>query len=99
MVSFLYLARRYEDAVRQAQKTFELDSTIFQVDVERARALGELRRCDETVPMLSRARKQNAAVLKGAHGYRFALSGGRGEAAALLEAHGAVARKGKDASR
>jgi eukaryotic-like serine/threonine-protein kinase len=98
MVSFLYLARRYEDAVRQAQKTFELDSTYFQVDVERARALGELRRCDEAVPMLARAPKQVAALLQGVHGYTYAICGRRAEAVAELEALRARAREGKYAS-
>lgn len=82
LVSFLYYGRRYDDAVQQARKAFELDSTFFQIAIERARALGERGRCDEAMAVLERAPIQTAAVLQGIRGYTYGICGRRRQAVA-----------------
>jgi serine/threonine-protein kinase len=95
LVSFLYYARRYNDALRQAQRTFEMDSTFFQIGVERARVLGELRRCDEAVRALELAPEQTAPVLRGIRGYTYAICGRRAEAQNELNLMRSRAREGQ----
>ena len=95
LVSFLYYARRFNDALRQAQRAVELDSTFFQVNIERARVLGELRRCEEAVKVLESAPAQTAAVLRGIRGYTYAICGRRAEALAQLKDFDVKARRGE----
>jgi tetratricopeptide (TPR) repeat protein len=84
-VSFLYYARRYDDALRQVQRTFELDSTFFQLAAERARVLVELRRCDEAVAAIARSPELTAAMLQGIRGYTYARCGHREQAIRELD--------------
>jgi tetratricopeptide (TPR) repeat protein len=84
LISLLFYARRYDEGLRQAQKTFELDSTFFQLSTERARLLVELGRCDEAVALLAHTPGQTAAMLQGARGYAYAKCGRRPEAVAEL---------------
>ena len=95
LISFLYYSRKYEHALQQAQKTIELDSTFFQVNIERARVLAELRRCDEAVAALARAPHQTAAILQGLRGYTYARCGQRVEAQAELNRLLAQSRRGQ----
>ncbi len=84
MVSFLYYGRRYEEALQQAQKTIELDSTYFHIDIEGARVFVELRRCEEAVAAISRAANVTGPIHQGIRGYTYAKCGRRPEAVAEL---------------
>ena len=84
MVSFLYYGRRYDDALQQARKTLELDSTYFHIDIERARVLVELRRCDEAIGAISRAAHVTGPIHQGIRGFTYARCGRRAEAVAEL---------------
>jgi adenylate cyclase len=84
LVSLLFYARRYDDGLRQAQKTLELDSMFFQLSTERARLLVELGRCDEALALLSHTPGQTAAMLQGVRGYAYAKCGRRADAVAEL---------------
>jgi len=95
MVSFLYYTRRYDEALKQAQKTFELDSTFFHLEVERARVLAELRRCDEALSALARAPEQTGAMTQGIKGYVYARCERRAEAVAELNYLLAQSRAGR----
>jgi len=98
MVSFLYFARRYDQALIQAQKTFELDSTFFQINLERARILAALRRCDEAMEALTHARRQTAPLLQGVPGHTYAACGRRAQAVAELNYLRDQAKAGRYAS-
>jgi serine/threonine-protein kinase len=95
LTSLLFYARRYDDALRQAQKTFELDSTFFQLSNERVRLLVELGRCDEAVALLTHTPSQTAAMLQGVRGYAFARCGHRADAVAELNRLVTERRAGK----
>jgi serine/threonine-protein kinase len=95
LVSLLFYARRYDDALRQAQKTVELDSTFFQLSTERIRVLVELGRCDEAVTLLAHTPGQTAAMLQGVRGYAYARCGRRADALAELNHLLAERRAGK----
>jgi len=98
MVSFLYFARRYAEALQQAQKTVELDSTYFHIDIERARVLVELRRCNEALAAISRAAHVTGAMHQGIRGYTYARCGRRAEAVAELNRLLDAARVGGNVS-
>jgi eukaryotic-like serine/threonine-protein kinase len=95
LVSLLFYARRYDDALRQAQKTSELDSTFFQLSNERVRLLVEMRRCDEAMALLAQTPSQTAAMLQGVRGYAYAKCGRRTDAIAELNHLLAERRGGK----
>jgi serine/threonine-protein kinase len=95
LVSLLFYARRYDDALRQAQKTFELDSTFFQLSNERVRLLVELGRCEDAVALLTHTPSQTAAMLQGVRGYAYAKCGHRADAVAELNHLLADRRSGK----
>jgi len=84
LISLLFYARRYNDALKQAQKTFELDSTFFQLANERARVLVELGRCDEALVLLAHTPVQTPAMLQGVRGYAYAKCGRQSDALAEL---------------
>ena len=95
LISLLFYARRYDDALKQAQKTFELDSTFFQLSTERVRLLVELGRCDEAVALLAHTPGQTAAMLQGVRGYAYARCGHRADAVVELNHLLAERRAGK----
>jgi serine/threonine-protein kinase len=95
LISLLYYARRYDAALGQAQKTFELDSTFFQLSNERVRLLVELGRCDEAFALLTHTPSQTAPMLQGVRGYAYAKCGHRAEAVAELNHLLAERRAGK----
>ncbi len=94
LVSFLYYGRRYREALQQAQKTLELDSTYFQIEIERARVLVELKRCDEALDALSRAPRLTGSMFQGVRGYTYARCGRRAEAVSELNRLLAESRAG-----
>src|SRR4029079_1034195 len=58
VVSLLFYGRRYDEALKQAQRTAELRSTFSQLRTERARVLVELGRCREALDAISQAPPQ-----------------------------------------
>ena len=94
MVSFLYYARKYDEAVKQAQTTFELDSTFFHLETERTRVLVHLGRCGEAMRAVARAPEQTGAMTQGVKGYAYARCGRRADAEAELDRLRAQARAG-----
>jgi serine/threonine protein kinase/tetratricopeptide (TPR) repeat protein len=95
LISLLYYGRRYADALKQTQKTFELDSTFFQLGAERARVLVELKRCDEALRAVARVPLQTPAMLGGTRGYTYAKCGRRRDAVAELSQQLTEAKSGK----
>ncbi|HEX6573384.1 MAG TPA: protein kinase [Gemmatimonadaceae bacterium] len=95
LISLLYYTRRYDAALRQAQKTHELDSTFFQLGAERARVLADLHRCPEALREISRVPPQTPAMLGGTRGYTYARCGRRAEAINELKSLAAQAKSGK----
>jgi serine/threonine-protein kinase len=95
LISLLYYGKRYDEALRQAQKTYELDSTFFQLSSERARVLVELGRCAEALKALEHTPPQTPAMLSGTRGYTAAKCGRRSDAIAELNRLRAEARSGK----
>ncbi|HEY0242039.1 MAG TPA: protein kinase [Gemmatimonadaceae bacterium] len=95
MVSFLYYARKYDEAVKQAQTTIELDSTFFHLEVERARVLVHLGRCDDALRAISRAPEQTGAMTQGIKGWTLARCGRHADAVAELNHLLAQVRAGK----
>jgi len=85
LVSFLYFGRQYGAALKQAQKTRELDPTYFHIDIERARVLAQLRRCDEAVMALSTAANVTGPMHQGIRGHTYAICGRRPDAVAELK--------------
>jgi serine/threonine-protein kinase len=86
LVTFLYLNRRFDEAVEQAKRTLERDSLFVGVRAELARALASTGRCAEaltelTVPGVD----QPPAQLSGIRGLVYAKCGRRAAATALLD--------------
>jgi hypothetical protein len=77
------------------QRVQELDSTFFQLTVERARLLAFNGRCPEALDGLPDAPQEHAAVLAGIRGYVYARCGRRADAEAELQALGAQLRAGR----
>jgi serine/threonine protein kinase/tetratricopeptide (TPR) repeat protein len=94
LISLLYYGRRYEEAMRQAQKTFEIDSMFFQLGAERGRVLVELGRCNEALQAISRIPRQTPAMLGGTPGYTYAKCGRRSDAVDELNQLKAAAQSG-----
>ena len=95
LISLLYYGRQYAEALRQTQKTFELDSMFFQLGAERGRVLVELHRCNEALQSVSRIPLQTPAMLGGTRGYMYAKCGRRSDALAELNQLMAEAKSGK----
>jgi tetratricopeptide (TPR) repeat protein len=96
MVSFLYYAHRYDDALAQAQKTLELDSTYFHINIERARVLALLGRCNEAVDALARAPVIALGPMHQAiRGFTYAKCGRRADVVAELQHLRSMASKGE----
>jgi serine/threonine-protein kinase len=95
LVTMLFYAGRYPEALAQAQRTFEMDSLFFQTRVERARVYARLGRCAEALEDLSRSGYQGAAQLTGVRGYTYARCGRRTEALSELSRLAAADNAGK----
>ena len=98
LISLLYYAGRFKEALEQSQKTFELDSTFFQLAAERARVMVELRQCERALVTLSPVPDQTPAMLQGTRGYVFARCGRPDKARAELEHLLGESRAGKEVS-
>jgi len=95
MISFLFYARRYQEALDQAQRTADLDVTFFQQRIERSRVLVWMDRCREALAQITNAPPQSAPVLTGVRGLALARCGNRAAAVQELERMRAEAREGK----
>lgn len=95
LISLLFYGRQYEEALKQAQRTAELDSTFFQLSAERARVLVELGRCPEALDAISHTPRQTPAMLGGTRGYIFAKCGRREDALKELSDLRDAARSGE----
>ena len=85
LVSFLFYARRYPEALEQARRTEELDSTFFQLRFERARVLSWMGQCQEALLQLSIPRRDQAGPLQGIRGSTYARCGDRAAATQEVE--------------
>ena len=77
LVTFLYLTKRYAEALAQSQRTFELDSMFFQARSERSRVLMKLGRCREALEDVPLSGEQWASQLVGTRGQVYAGCGRR----------------------
>jgi adenylate cyclase len=95
LVSFLYLTKRYPEALQQAQRTFELDSMFFQARSERSRVLMKLGQCREALEDVPLSGEQWASQLVGTRGQVYAGCGRRQLALDELNRLEAQARSGR----
>jgi serine/threonine-protein kinase len=77
LATMLHYARRYEDALAQAQRTLDLDSRFFSGRGEYARALLALGRCDEALAFIEKDPEALAAPFRGLRGVAHARCGNR----------------------
>ena len=82
LVSFLFLAGHYDDALRQALTTFERDPSFAGLGQELARVYTQLGRCKEALAVLEHTVDQPVALLRGVRGYTYAKCNHRAEALA-----------------
>lgn len=93
LVSILSYGGRYREALDQALRTFELDSTYLPMRAELARAYERLDRCEEALVALeARTRAQD---VQGTRGYVYAKCDRRAQALAELDYFRAQASEGK----
>ncbi|HUQ20594.1 MAG TPA: protein kinase [Gemmatimonadaceae bacterium] len=85
LVSFLYYAHRYNEALAQAQKTLELDSTYFHINIERARVLAMLGRCNDAMNALARSPVALGPMHQAIRGFTYAKCGRRADVVAELQ--------------
>lgn len=95
LVSFLYFAGRYTDALQQSQKTFEIDSGFFQARSERSRVLMKLGQCSKALEDVPLSGEQGASQLVGTRGQVYAGCGKRQQAIDELHRLEAQARSGR----
>ena len=95
LVTFLYLTKRYPEALQQSQKTFELDSMFFQARSERSRVLMKLGRCAEALGDVPLSGEQAASQLVGTRGQVYAGCGRRQQALDELKRLESKARSGQ----
>jgi tetratricopeptide (TPR) repeat protein len=99
LATMLYYARRYEDALAQAQRTLDLDSRFFSGRGEYVRALLALGRCDEALAFIEKDPEALAAPFRGLRGVAHARCGNREAAIEELVRLRAGIAKGKYVTR
>jgi len=95
LVSFLFYAGHYAEALQQARKVFERDPNYGGLRQELARVYVHMGRCSEALAVLEQSVDQPAGILRGTRGYTYAKCGRRAEALAELERLRRLARSGK----
>ena len=95
LVTFLYLTEQYPEALRQSQRTFELDSMFFQARSERSRVLMMLGRCRDALADVPLSGEQGASQLVGTRGQVYAGCGRRQQALDELKRLEGLARAGR----
>jgi len=94
VATMLFYSRRYSEAIAQAQRNREMDSTFFSAFLDLLRALPEVGRCDEALALMERYPR--AVSLLGAthRGYVYARCDRRDQATAELRRLRALATEG-----
>ena len=95
LVSVLFYSGRYSEALAQARKVFERDSSFGGVRQELARAYVYLGHCAEALAVLEHSQDQPLIAIRGVRGYTYAKCGRRAQALAELNHLRADARDGK----
>jgi serine/threonine-protein kinase len=95
LVSILFYSGRYSEALAQARKIFERDSSFGGVRQELARAYVYLGRCTEALAVLEHSHDQPLLAIRGVRGYTYAKCGRRGQALAELDRLRTDAANGK----
>lgn len=80
LADMLYFARRYEDALAQAQRVLELAPTFFQAPAALGRINAQLGRCDAALTAIDQAQEQSAAGYGGIRGWAWARCDRRSKA-------------------
>jgi serine/threonine-protein kinase len=99
LATMLYFAGRYEEALAQGLRLFELEPGFFQGRVELARALVQLGRCTEALDALEQSAEHLAAVFRGSEGYAYAKCDRRAQALEELQRLDAEAKQGRYVTR
>jgi eukaryotic-like serine/threonine-protein kinase len=94
LISILFYSERYTDALAQARKVFERDSSFGGVRQELARAYVYLGRCAEALAVLEHSQDQPLLAIRGVRGYTYAKCGRRAQAVAELDRLRDEARRG-----
>jgi serine/threonine-protein kinase len=84
LISILFYAGHYNEALTQARQVFERDSNFVGVRQELARAYVVLGRCSEALAALHNSVEQPLSLLQGVRGYTYAKCGRRLQARAEL---------------
>jgi serine/threonine-protein kinase len=84
LVTILFYTGHYPEALAQARKVFERDSTFVGLRQELARVYVNLGRCPEALAVLRNSVDQPLSLLRGVRGYTYATCGRRAQAEAEL---------------
>jgi len=84
LVTILFYTGHYPEALAQARKVFERDSTFVGLRQELARVYINLGRCPEALAVLRNSVDQPLSLLRGVRGYTYATCGRRADAEAEL---------------
>ena len=95
LITILFYGGHYPEALAQARKVFERDSTFVGVRQELARVYINLGRCPEALAALSKSGDQPLSLLRGVRGYTYAKCGRRADARAELNRLLGLARTGE----
>jgi tetratricopeptide (TPR) repeat protein len=95
LISFLFFAGHYGEALEQGRKVFERDSTFSGVRQELARVYVHLGRCADALAVLEHSVDQPVGLLRGVRGYTYAKCGHRAQALAELDHLRGQARAGR----
>jgi TolB-like protein/Flp pilus assembly protein TadD len=85
LISFLFFAGHYAEALTQARKVLERDPNYGGVRQELARVYVHMGRCAEALATLEQSVDQPAGILRGTRGYTYAKCGRRAQALAELQ--------------
>jgi tetratricopeptide (TPR) repeat protein len=99
LTTMLTYARRFEEALVQAQRTLDLDSMFFSGRGEYARALLALGRCAEAVAFIEKDSMALSTAFRGLRGVAHASCDNRNNALAELDFLRAEAARGKYVTR
>src|SRR5205085_9012382 len=95
LISFLFFAGHYAEALTQARKVLERDPSYPGLRQELARVYVHMNRCADALATLEQSVDQPAGILRGTRGYTYAKCGRRPQALAELERLRSLAKAGK----
>jgi serine/threonine-protein kinase len=99
LATMLYFARRYDEAVAQSRRLFDLDPNFFQGKVELGRMQLQLGRCPEALNAIEHTPEYLASTFRGSKGYVYAKCGRRTAALGELQRLDAEAKQGHYVTR